>query len=107
MRQAYGLLRLCEKYGAARVDGHCARALSFDVLDVGRIERMLKDARRVESEGESSGKVIALPLGRFARDPSVFATRTSRAGLPPPPGSIRRRRAPSSRACSSACGSGA
>ncbi len=78
MRQAYGLLRLCEKYGAARVDGHCARALSFDVLDVGRIERMLKDARRVESEGESSGKVIALPLGRFARDPSVFATRTAR-----------------------------
>lgn len=41
MRQAYGLLRLCDRYGAARVDAACARAIAFDVIDVTRIERML------------------------------------------------------------------
>ncbi len=44
MRTAYGLLRLCDRYGAPRVDALCARAIAFDVLDVERIERMLKTA---------------------------------------------------------------
>lgn len=73
MRQAYGLLRLCERYGAARVDAHCARALAFDVLDVPRIERMLKQARS-EEEAAPPGRVVTLPPSRFARDPSAFAT---------------------------------
>lgn len=29
MRQAYGLLRLCERYGDARVDALCARAIGL------------------------------------------------------------------------------
>ena len=73
MRQAYGLLRLCERYGADRVDALCARALAFDVLDVPRIERMLKAARRAE-DSAPTGTVVALPAGRFARDPASFAT---------------------------------
>jgi hypothetical protein len=73
MRQAYGLLRLCERYGAERVDAHCARALAFDVLDVPRIERMLKQARSAE-EAAPAGRVVPLPPSRFARDPSSFAT---------------------------------
>ena len=80
MRQAYGLVRLCERYGAERVDALCARALAFDVLDVPRIDRMLKAATQVESEAVGDGRVVQLPLGRFARDPSSFATRSPSSG---------------------------
>jgi transposase len=77
MRQAYGLLRLCDRYGAERVDALCARALAFDVIDTRRIERMLKTAQSSELHAETQGKLIPLP-GRFARDPATFATRTNR-----------------------------
>lgn len=73
MRQAYGLLRLCERYGADRVDALCARALAFDVLDVPRVERMLKAARTAEDTAPT-GTVVPLPASRFARDPASFAT---------------------------------
>jgi transposase len=74
MRQGYGLLRLCERYGAARVDALCARALAFDVVDVPRIERMLKAAQKVEDDATTHGKVVRLPEGRFARDAASFVT---------------------------------
>lgn len=73
MRQAYALLRICERYGAARVDAVCARALAFDVLDVGRIERMLKTAKTMEESKELAGKLLPMP-SRFARDAAAFAT---------------------------------
>jgi hypothetical protein len=73
MRQAYGLLRPCEKYEAARVDALCARSLAFDVLDVSRIERVLKSARTAE-DTPPKGTVVPLPASRFARDPASFAT---------------------------------
>jgi hypothetical protein len=57
------------------VNALCARALSFDVIDVPRIERMLKESRRVEEDGEKRGQLIPLP-GRFARDPQTYATRS-------------------------------
>lgn len=75
MRQAYGLLRLCDRFGDARVDAMAARALAFDVLDVRRIERMLKLAQKAEEIAAPSGRVVPLPKGRFARDPSSFVTR--------------------------------
>ena len=74
LRQAQGLLRLCERYGAERVNALCVRALAFEVLDVPRLERMLKAAQSVQDSDERRGQVI--PLGsRFARDPQSFATR--------------------------------
>ena len=76
LRQAYGLLRLCDRYGQDRVNALCARALAFDVIDVPRLEGMLKDARRAEDGAVAAGRVIPLPA-RFARDPATFATRTS------------------------------
>jgi len=76
LRQAYGLLRLCQLYGQDRVNALCARALAFEVIDVRRIEGMLKDARRTEDAAVATGRVIALPA-RFARDPSSFATRAT------------------------------
>ena len=73
MRQAYGLLRLCERYGASRVDALCARPLAFDVIDVPRIERMLKAARTAE-DSAPAGSIVPLLASRFARDPASFAT---------------------------------
>ena len=75
LRPGYGLLRLCERYGKDRVDALCARALAFDVIDVPRIERMLKSAMQSESEGRAR-QGDPLPPSRFARDPSAFATMT-------------------------------
>lgn len=76
LRQAYGLLRLCDRYGKDRVNALCARALAFGVINVPRIEGMLKDARRAEDEAVATGRVIPLPA-RFARDPAAFATRAT------------------------------
>ena len=78
MRQAYALLRICDRYGAERVDSVCARALGFGVLDVSRIERMLKTAKMLEESKELAGKLLPLPKGRFARDTAAFATRSSK-----------------------------
>jgi transposase len=76
LRQAYGLLRLCERYGHDRVNALCERALIFDVIAVPRLEGMLKDARRTEEAAVATGRVIVLPA-RFARDATAFATRSS------------------------------
>jgi len=74
MRQVYGLLRLCKKYGAARVEDACNRALAFDVLDVPRIERMLKSAYRAQEKAQAGGKLVALHPPRFAREREHFET---------------------------------
>jgi transposase len=50
LRQAQKLLRLAERYGAARLDAACRRALDFDLQDVYRVQRILE--RGLESESE-------------------------------------------------------
>jgi hypothetical protein len=75
IRQAYALLRLCDRYGVERVDALCARAIAFGVIDTRRIERMLKTAQTSETSAEAVGKVIPLP-SRFARDAAAFVTTT-------------------------------
>jgi hypothetical protein len=41
LRQVQKLLRLADRYGNARVDGACERALAFDLLSVPRVETMI------------------------------------------------------------------
>lgn len=79
MRQAYALLRLCDKYGTGRVEAVCQSALAFDVVDITRITRMLKSASRPESQPSSgrSSKLVQLSLPRFARSEDHFETRRS------------------------------
>ena len=79
MRQGYGLLRLCERYGVDKVDALCKRSLAFDVVDVPRLERMLKQAQSAEDTAPP-GRVVSLPKSRFARDPKSFATMTPKGG---------------------------
>jgi len=74
MRQVYALLRLCEKFGGGRVEAVCQSALSFDVVDVTRITRMLKTAGKPQSTS-GDRKVVQLTLPRFARSGEHFQTR--------------------------------
>lgn len=79
MRQGYQLLRLCDTYGAAKVDAVCERALDFGVIDVPRIARMLKQALRAEDDAEQRGKLRKLPEApRFARDAAQYSTLSKR-----------------------------
>jgi transposase len=72
LRQAQKLLRLAERYGAPRVNAACARALAFELLDVGRVERILHTALEREPGPTARGAVRSLPA-RFARAPESFA----------------------------------
>jgi hypothetical protein len=72
LRQAQKLLRLAERYGAARVNAACARALAFELLDVHRVERILHTALEREPGPTERGAVRPLPA-RFARAPERFA----------------------------------
>jgi transposase len=79
MRQAQALVRLCDRHGDDRVNAVCARAISFDVYEVPRLERLLKLAQLAEDDGGERGKVVQLP-GRFARSAELFATRRPTGG---------------------------
>jgi hypothetical protein len=76
MRQAYALLRLCEKYGDGRVEAICQSALAFDVVSVSRITTMLKSAAS-PSRPDAGGKLVQLPLPRFVRPTEHFETRSA------------------------------
>ncbi len=76
LRQAQKLLRFPEKYGKDRVEHACRRALSFDLIDVRRVEGMIIKGF-AGTEGASRGKVIA--PARFARPASYFTTKEDEA----------------------------
>lgn len=77
MRQAYALLRLCDKFGDGRVEALCQSSLAFDVVDVHRLTRMLKAAAKPVTPGATTSRVVQLPLPRFARSVEQFETRGS------------------------------
>ncbi len=75
MRQAYGLIRLCDTYGDGRVEAVCQSALAFGVVDVSRIGRMLKAAAVPSTPETAGGKVVSIATPRFARSTEHFETR--------------------------------
>ena len=71
VRQAQKLLRLGERYTPEKLDAACRKALTVDLIDVRRLERILIEALETESKPPDRA---APPLpGRFARPGSVFA----------------------------------
>lgn len=78
MRQVYALLGLVKKWGPARVDAACARALEAEAVNVGLIGRMLERATE-NSDVPTSPAAGTVVAGRFARDPAEFATKTAAA----------------------------
>ncbi|HEU4629651.1 MAG TPA: IS21 family transposase [Gemmatimonadaceae bacterium] len=77
LRQAQRLLRLGEKYGGSRLDAACQRALAFELVNVRRLDVILRQ------DLAWSAAIAAAPVGgetrvyplraRFARDPGSFA----------------------------------
>ena len=74
MRSVYRLVGLAKRYGPAAAEAACARALDVDVVNVSKIESMLKNA----TENNAAAVPAAVPAGagRFARDPAEYATAT-------------------------------
>ena len=72
LRQAQKLLRLAERYGAERINAACARALAFELLDVRRVESILRTALERGPAAAADGQGVPLPA-RFARPPESFA----------------------------------
>ncbi|MHB8671021.1 MAG: IS21 family transposase [Acidimicrobiales bacterium] len=72
MRQVYRLSGLVKRWGAARVEQACRRALDAEAIDVNLVSRMLERARE-NTEPDARPEPVVIQ-GRFARDPSEFAT---------------------------------
>lgn len=72
LRQAQQLLRLAERFGAARLNAACARALAFELVDVRRVQHILQSALEQEPAPSARGAVVSLPA-RFARPPASFS----------------------------------
>ena len=70
IRQGHKLIRLGQRYTPERLDAACRRALEVDLIDVGRVERILLQALEQQETPEHPP---SLPAGRFARPGSVFA----------------------------------
>jgi transposase len=74
LRQAQKLMRMVQKYGAERVDAACGRALSFEIVNVYRVERILKkvlEASPSPGQGSGQGQLVLFP-GRFLRPADSF-----------------------------------
>jgi transposase len=74
LRQAQKLLRLVNRYGADRVDGACRRALSFDLIHVGRVENIIRQSleRGTKPANDSKTKPLRLIPARFLRAAGSF-----------------------------------
>jgi hypothetical protein len=75
MRSVYRLVGLAKRYGPAAAEAACARALDVDVINVSKIESMLKNATESTPAAVLAAAAGAGP-GRFARDAAEYATAT-------------------------------
>jgi transposase len=74
LRQGQKLLRLGERYTPVRLDAACERALAVDLIDVTRLERVLKLALEQEPLpfDPPPARSVVLPSARFARSGTAF-----------------------------------
>ena len=75
MRSVYRLVGLARRYGPAAAEAACGRALDVDVINVSKIESMLKNATE-KAPAAGAPAVIPAGGGRFARDAAEYATAT-------------------------------
>ena len=73
MRRVYALLGLAKKYGDARVQEACLTALAVDMLDVKRLERMLKLGRSTPGAPPLAAPTTVIPLARYLRPAQQYA----------------------------------
>lgn len=75
LRQAQKLIRLGDKYGWSRINSACQRALAFDVINVDRVETILKqDLGQLDvfSAQETGAQVVPIE-SRFLRRAESFS----------------------------------
>lgn len=74
LRQGQKLLRLADRYTSSRLEAACERALAVDLIDVTRVERMLKNALEQEPLPLDlpPARSPIVPSSRFARDSHTF-----------------------------------
>ena len=76
MRSVYRLIGLAKRYGAEAAEAACARALDVDVINVSKIESMLKNATEKTLAAAGLPAAAGAGPGRFARDAAEYATAT-------------------------------
>ena len=77
LRQAHKLLRLVNKYGGERVDAACRRALSFDLIQVGRVENIVRQSLDRDSQPAARKRLRLVPVARFLRPAGSFSHDTT------------------------------
>lgn len=79
IRQAQALLRLGDKYGVARVETACTRALTFGLMNVKRVEGIIKQSLEKQAAPAPAGARVftfTLTPPRFERDANYFSHHT-------------------------------
>jgi transposase len=79
IRQAQALLRLGDKYGVTRVETACTRALAFGLMNVKRVEGIIKQSLEKELTPTPTGtRIFTLSPPRFERDADYFSHHTTK-----------------------------
>src|SRR5262249_12799702 len=86
LRQAQKLLRPADRYGAARVNVACTRAHGFELLDVYRVEAILRAPLERQTAAGERGMVVVLPSPLRPGPRGLCPSYTSRGGVPCPGG---------------------
>jgi hypothetical protein len=77
MRRVFALLGLCRRYGSARVEEACGKALAIGMVDVKRLRRVL-DTGPAPSLSAGADRVI--PIARYLRPSSQYALLPAKRG---------------------------
>jgi len=77
MRRVFALLGLCRRFGAARVDEACAKALSAGVQDVKRLKRSLEST---PTPPPPAGANRVIPIARYLRPASQYSLPLAKRG---------------------------
>lgn len=70
MRRVAALLSLVRRFGAARVEAECQRAIDVDMADVERLKRMIEQPI-APNDGKPNARVI--PIARYLRPSTDYA----------------------------------
>jgi hypothetical protein len=82
IRQAQKLLRLVDRFGVQRLEHACRRALAFELLNVRRVESILRqDLEQLDLLSGEGRECRIIPIqSRFLRAPESFTHRHPKGG---------------------------
>ncbi len=78
LRQAQKLMRLAAKYGSTHLESACQRALAFDLINVSRVERIIKNAIAPQPDFNPHPKQLPLRPLKFLRPNHSFSHKDDR-----------------------------